>query len=970
MKPLVYLSVVVWSVASALAADDLVIVESRTATGTTPNPPYGEGSGNWQNSTLKSTAPGTTATRAGSRFCTTPAQSASFSLRPTLGEAGGTYHVEMTHGSAASIADDIIVGITTVGGSGLPASTDGFQETKGVNVWYRIGTLKLDDGETTPTVTFTHQSGAIDRFYADAFRFINTNLICLLGPPELSVVNGPLGAGQTSVSVPGVASGSTKVTVYADGVPIGEKASGVTAGVNTVTTSPLVKGQVITVTQTGSTGIESCRPTQGTAVGGGPNPRIRISLSIKQGTNATMLTGPIGANGGTATLPLKFLAATNTFAGGFANAPVGGKVIQPSAEWQTVTFLRGTNSASPVDPTYAWAQSDGVNELKYDFGILDAIGFAIDDLTDTGPFVVYLDNLMNGETLIQGFEAANHGDATVLFMQPSFSGTTTPFLLAQPPGTTSPNISRVSNETADTGAGCLEASWQFKDVAGANWLRLVAQGSGTPNPQVDLRLPISFRILLLPVGTGVTPTAPFIGTPPASQEVLQNGTASFRVGARGAQPMTYQWLFNGAPISNATNRTLTLNNVQPNRAGNYTVLVTNALGFAQSSPATLTVTIPVQTPALTRLWSLAPGTPPFADNTNTYGCVAFNPNTGHVLVLSRTSPPKIYILDAETGAIQFQLNVDTNVVNGGIYPLNMLGVSDGGAIYACNLTLNGVTDPFKVYRWAFEDSDLAPTVAYTGDPGAGAPERWGDTMDVRSIGFVTQVLVGSRNGSLACVLAGADDAGLEANTFNTGAPAGGLGLGLAFGAGDTLWGTAVGRNLVRVQFDVNAIPPTASVLQTFGAGVFPLTVSPLQVDAANHLLAGISLDTPDNVRLYDIYDLEALGQNHPPLWLDTEFYTTANLNVNGTGSLAFGSNRLYALDSNNGLLAFAVRPRLRFERDGNNLILRWTGGGRLFTADDATSASWTEVPGASSGITIDMSNPALGPNRFYQLRYD
>src|SRR5206468_2150432 len=60
--------------------------------------------------------------------------------------------------------------------------------------------------------------------------------------------------------------------------------------------------------------------------------------------------------------------------------------------------------------------------------------------------------------------------------------------------------------------------------------------------------------------------------------------------------LSYQWFFNNAAIANATSATLTLTNVQTLNSGNYTVRVTNSLGFAFSAIAGLSVTVP---PAVT-----------------------------------------------------------------------------------------------------------------------------------------------------------------------------------------------------------------------------------------------------------------------------------------------------------------------------------------------------------------------------------
>ena len=63
---------------------------------------------------------------------------------------------------------------------------------------------------------------------------------------------------------------------------------------------------------------------------------------------------------------------------------------------------------------------------------------------------------------------------------------------------------------------------------------------------------------------------------------------TFTVSATGA-PLTYQWEFNGAPISGATASSYTISSVQTNNAGNYSVVVSNPSGPTPSTPAQLTV---------------------------------------------------------------------------------------------------------------------------------------------------------------------------------------------------------------------------------------------------------------------------------------------------------------------------------------------------------------------------------------------
>src|SRR6185503_7814500 len=82
---------------------------------------------------------------------------------------------------------------------------------------------------------------------------------------------------------------------------------------------------------------------------------------------------------------------------------------------------------------------------------------------------------------------------------------------------------------------------------------------------------------------------PQISVQPRNAIVLPGETASFSVGAAGSAPLIYYWRFNGAPLSQSPQPTLTLTNVQTAQAGNYSVLVSNAYGTAISSNARLDI---------------------------------------------------------------------------------------------------------------------------------------------------------------------------------------------------------------------------------------------------------------------------------------------------------------------------------------------------------------------------------------------
>jgi alpha-tubulin suppressor-like RCC1 family protein len=87
-------------------------------------------------------------------------------------------------------------------------------------------------------------------------------------------------------------------------------------------------------------------------------------------------------------------------------------------------------------------------------------------------------------------------------------------------------------------------------------------------------------------------TPPVILQQPQSLSILVGATATFSITATGDEPLdplSYQWWFNGASITNATAPQLVVTNAQFTDAGGYTVTVTNAMGATTSATAALAV---------------------------------------------------------------------------------------------------------------------------------------------------------------------------------------------------------------------------------------------------------------------------------------------------------------------------------------------------------------------------------------------
>ena len=319
-------------------------------------------------------------------------------------------------------------------------------------------------------------------------------------------------------------------------------------------------------------------------------------------------------------------------------------------------------------------------------------------------------------------------------------------------------------------------------------------------------------------------------------------------------------------------------------------------------------------PQLQPLWSLAPGIRPYLPGSpgdNGQRGMAYNPVTGHVLLVNRTGGLSINILDGTTGADLGSLALGSGLIAGGTFAANMIGVGGDGAIYVGNLSLNSATTSFRLYRWSNEQA--LPTLAFDGTPAPGRSDgannalRFGDTLDVRGAGAGTQVLLGSRGAAFVSILTTADGVSFSANLVQTDAAGvaannGPFGLGLAFGAGDSFWGKSSGGTPLReIAFDLAS--SSGVTLRAIGAPTVSDNLRNLAYDAVN--LPGGLLAAIDNVNhTVSLFDVSGTT----PVLLDVELFPGSNANVNGTGAADFGGGKLFALDTNNGLVAYDIIP--------------------------------------------------------------
>src|SRR5205085_1583294 len=116
---------------------------------------------------------------------------------------------------------------------------------------------------------------------------------------------------------------------------------------------------------------EGCVPPSGILVGGGPNPNVRIALSIRENVD---LTGPAGAQGPGTNINIYYIGASAILPG---QGPDDARVLSPSNCWQTVTFQRGPDPTTPTNPVVIWNNgSAGDATLDGNFGVLDGLAIA------------------------------------------------------------------------------------------------------------------------------------------------------------------------------------------------------------------------------------------------------------------------------------------------------------------------------------------------------------------------------------------------------------------------------------------------------------------------------------------------------------------------------------------------------------------------------------------------------------------
>lgn len=495
----------------------------------------------------------------------------------------------------------------------------------------------------------------------------------------------------------------------------------------------------------------------------------------------------------------------------------------------------------------------------------------------------------------------------------------------------------------------------------------------------------------------VTPgTNDMLTVPLKSQTVVAGNNVYFETRSQLADSL--QWQFNGTNIAGATGELLIITNAQPAHGGTYSVVYSNLAGIVVSN-ATLAV-VPVNTNVvLAPLWNLSPGSRSYVTVDSSAAprqrWLAYSPLSNQVFIVDAgpanvTPDYAVYVLDGTTGADLYQLNTDTSVIfnttdNSADRELNTIEVADDGSLYGGNQTFNASAAGrgFKLYHWTNSSSATPPQLLLgPQEPASSTTQhRWGDVLALRGSGTAAEVLLDDDTGMYGASIA--YDSGLStwiSTGFFITKPRPTLGRSLQFGAGGTFlqkakllqysgsgpveqWGYDLGLQIATNQSSLDVVSSD---------------LGPVAIDLTQNLMAGISF-TPisgaaDQLALYDISNIA-----NPVLLARYDFPTNHQGNNNFFGKVAISGNRVYALNANNGVLAFEIvapaplRPSLTITPAGANVDLSWTTNAVGFTLESTPSLVptivWTAIgPGTIVGdryvVTTNISTNQL----FFRLK--
>lgn len=290
---------------------------------------------------------------------------------------------------------------------------------------------------------------------------------------------------------------------------------------------------------------------------------------------------------------------------------------------------------------------------------------------------------------------------------------------------------------------------------------------------------------------------------------------------------------------------------------------------------------------------------------------AYNPATGHLILVSRsTAGNGIRILSGTTGDDLGAVAQGTGIISQGTFTTNCVAAGPDGSIYVANLAAGVNTIPYKVYKWTSEGA-AAPTTFFSATSPVGGLAgnfRLGDSLAISkdgstlAAGYQTN---GSAVGTGYLTISTGSGVATARNTF-TPAVNNAFRIGITFGAASTdVLGKQTSDSLKITEYLTN----TSATAALLSAGEGPI---------AHAVIAGVpylaSIDVNSSlVRIYDLSNplsptLVVSGNNTVGLMSGSG---QPNQNINASGSVQWGdidhvnqTATLYAMSTNQGIQAF------------------------------------------------------------------
>ncbi|MEI7732130.1 MAG: immunoglobulin domain-containing protein [Verrucomicrobiota bacterium] len=283
------------------------------------------------------------------------------------------------------------------------------------------------------------------------------------------------------------------------------------------------------------------------------------------------------------------------------------KNVRPSAQAVQSGNIGGVGVAlngldQSATPSYVIANSDGSSYTYICSG-----GGTGDLASQNGSFPYSVEQAIPGTSRFFEIKAVNDGanatqigslsmalDGTLTFIVGG-GGAVAPAISTPPQSQVAKVGSNISFTVTATGTAPLSYQWRFY---GTN---LAGQTAGTLSlNNVQAIQAGGYSVIVANSAGSVTSAVatltvvqpPSFSSQPTNQTVIAGNNVTFSVTAVGDQPLFYQWYGLGSLLTQATNATLALSNVQPAQAGSYYVVITNASGSVTSSVATLMIALP------------------------------------------------------------------------------------------------------------------------------------------------------------------------------------------------------------------------------------------------------------------------------------------------------------------------------------------------------------------------------------------